>query len=147
MSFWKNVSSVGTTQPGSLSGGDPYSLKMPPAPQSGQSAVVQSWICAGLKSITLRAMLTFSVRHRQPAHQSSAGEPVFWPANVVVLIFDERRLALQLVIVNGPLAPPSTSVQVLSEPSVQKRPEFCHRNMLPPPLLISVFPLMTDVCR
>src|SRR6516225_1425731 len=69
-SFWKNVSSVGITQPPGPAK-PPYSLKMPPAPQSGQAVWLQSMIFAGLKSIVFWVILTFSVFHMQPSHQSS----------------------------------------------------------------------------
>src|ERR1700722_2418287 len=116
---------------------------MPPAPHVGQSAGLQSMMLAGLKSMTLWLMLTFSVFHRQPSHQSSGGEPVIWPANVVVLIDADGRLALQVARVNGPDVPPSTRVHTLSDPSEQKRFESSQRKTLPL-LLTMTFPLITD---
>src|SRR3984957_15650123 len=97
-------------QPGWFFDGVPYSLKMPPAPQSGQARVLQSVICAGLKSMVLPEMLTLAVRQRQPSHQSSAGAPVVSPLNVLVSTAAVGRWALQFATVNGPLLPPSTRV-------------------------------------
>ena len=79
MFFWKNVSCVGTAHSGLKPGDEPYSLKMPPAPQSGQTSLVQSMIAAGLKSIVFPVIRTFSVLHMQPSHQFSVGVPVLLP--------------------------------------------------------------------
>src|ERR1700677_2731903 len=116
---------------------------MPPAPQSGQSALLQSGICAGLKSMVFWVTATFEVHHRQPSHQSRTGDPVRRPAYVVVSIDADGRLDLQAAIVKGPETPPSTSVQALSKPAEQKRSEFCQSNTLPP-LLTKVLLSITD---
>src|ERR1017187_9109148 len=92
-------------------------------------------------------MLTFSVRHMHPSGESSRGEPVLLPTSVVTLTEAVGRLAWQDDSLKGPpSAALSTSVQVLSDPSEQKRFEFCQRNIFPP-LLTSVFPEMTDPLR
>src|SRR5579863_5619962 len=119
MSFWKNVIWVGTAHPGLAPGGDPYSLKMPPAPQSSQAALVQSVMAAGVKSIVFLEISTFSVFHMQPSHQSSDGVPVFSPTKAAIPTEAEGRLALQAETVNGPERPPSTSVHSMSAPSEQ----------------------------
>src|SRR5215468_1855770 len=61
--FWpKKVTSVAVTQLGPLFG-DPYSLKMPPAPQSGQAVSLQCGMLAGLKSMVFRVTCTLAVCH------------------------------------------------------------------------------------
>jgi hypothetical protein len=77
--FWKKVSRVGTIQPGAWSGGEPYSLKMPPTPHAGQAVRLQSMMAAGLKSMVFRVISTFSVSRRQPFHQSRACDPLLLP--------------------------------------------------------------------
>ena len=90
--------------------------------------------------------MTFELHHRQPFHQSAAGDPVRLLAYVLVLTDADVRLDLQAEIVNGPELTPPTSVQTLSKPAEQKRSEFCQRNMFPP-LLTKVFLLITDLSR